>query len=204
MKRLTTLLFAGFCVFAAAESRPATEGAADLVRAMRLDELTAHIANEQAQRSAAKGRPRRKPQSCVLTLRPTNLTNDLVRVIADYLSPAEIETAAAFYATSAGAKVVDHTFRQVEHQLGGGSGIPPPPATTPEEDVTFDAFAKTTAGKKFVDNGFLLNTPQVEGVISSGVKNALARCRSAVDASSPREIIPQQKESPLEREPQSD
>jgi hypothetical protein len=204
MRRAAALLIAGFCGFAAAQNRSPSEGATALVRAMRLDELAATIANEHAERKATKGRSTRKPPGCLITLRAANLTDDLALAVADYLSVAEIESAATFYATSAGAKVTDHTFRQVEHQLAGGTDILPAPATTPEEDATFDAFAKTAAGKKFVENGFLLNTSQVEGVISTGVKRALARCRSTDDASSRGEIVPRKQESPLEREPQSD
>jgi hypothetical protein len=204
MKRLATLLFIAICGFAAAEVQSPSQSATALVRAMRLDELAATIANEHAHRKATKGRTTRKPPGCLVTLRPASLTDDLARAVADLLSPVEIESAATFYATSAGAKVTDHTFRQVEYQLAGGTDTLPPPATTPEEDFTFDAFAKTAAGKRFVENGFLLNTSQVEGVISTGVRNALVRCRPTDDASSRGEIVPRKQESPLEREPQSD
>ena len=204
MNRLATLLLAGFGAIAAAQTpAPSPPSAFDLVRAMRLDELAAEIANDRSHRIVAKGRGGRKAPRCVTKVSGSNLTDDLARALAGYLSPAEIASAANFYATSAGTKVVEHTFRQVQHQLAGSAGEPPAPATTPDEDLAFDAFANTDAGRKFVDNGFLLNTPQVDGVISAGVSAALARCRTS-DTAGPRDIVPAQKENPLEREPQSD
>ncbi len=202
MTRLAASILGALCTVAGAGSPPA-EPAEALVRSMRLDEFAARIANFEARAAVQGTRASSRKSDCIVPIAPAKLADDLSRAVPKMLSREEIAAANAFYATSMGAKVVEHTFLQIEHQLAGAGEEPPQPPTTPEEAEILQAFAQTSAWRKLVEGGFLLNTPPVERVVDGAVRGALVRCRGAV-RTTPQDIVPKKIESPLEREPQAD
>jgi hypothetical protein len=148
LTRLTLMSF-----LAAGANAASTEGATPaetLVRAMRSDELAVSAAKRAFIGGAVEGYSDTSA-ACIKKVDYKNFTTRFSRVVEQVLKPAEIDTALAFYQSTAGVKYVEGTFRRLRASLGDDSGLPKIAGTediSPEERDAISAFASSDLGRK--------------------------------------------------------
>ena len=115
--------FAGMLVFALAR-RDGRHGADSpksvaLVRAMRTDEIAVATAKRHFLSGSLAERYGKTNNACVKRIPYTDFTAGWARVVDSVLSPAEIDSALAFFQSDAGVKYVEGLLRRLRARQGG-------------------------------------------------------------------------------------
>jgi hypothetical protein len=117
---------------------------------MRSDELAVSAAKRAFASGAVEGYANAS-SGCLKRVDYKDFTARLARVVDQVLTPSEIETALAFYQSTAGVKYVEGTFRRLRASLGEESGLPKVAGVediSPEERDAISAFASSALGRK--------------------------------------------------------
>ncbi len=151
MKTLTLALVVSVFLtpLGAAPAEPASR-AVTLARAMRSDELAVSGA-KRAFASRAVPEYANANLGCVKRVDYQDFTAKFARVIEQVLNAPEIETAIAFYQSSAGTKYVEGTIRRLRDSFGDDTGLPKIAGVediSPAEREAIATFASSDLGRK--------------------------------------------------------
>jgi len=133
----------------------AAEGgkAADLVRAMRSDEIAVAGARHAFTSGALEEKYPRTNAACVKRVPFADFTQGLSRVVGQVLTPTEIDGALKFYQSDAGVKYTDGIVRRLRNRLGPGAGLPAVSGNeeiSPAQVAAISDFTRSDLGRKLM------------------------------------------------------
>jgi hypothetical protein len=149
MKR--PMIWLSTACFAFAAQAAAGGTAADLVRAMRSDEIAVAGARHAFVSGALEQKYPRINASCVKRVPFADFTEGLSRVVGQVLTPTEIDGALKFYQSDAGVKFTDGLLRRLHARLGADSGLAAMPGTeeiSPAQVAAISDFTSSDLGRK--------------------------------------------------------
>jgi hypothetical protein len=153
MTRPMVWMSAAFLAVAAQAAGAGT--ATDLVRAMRSDEIAVAGAKHAFVSGALEEKYPRINAACVKRVPYTDFTDGLSRVVAQVLTPTEIDGALKFYQSEAGVKFTDGLLRRLRNRLGAESGLAAMPGTeeiSPAQVAAISDFTSSDLGRKVMGN----------------------------------------------------
>jgi hypothetical protein len=159
----------------------ATDGpqaaALELVKLVHLDELMAHIANARAKRAFDAGKLDAAQFKCTATFEPAQFTDDFVTMVQTVLSAKELDDALSFYRTEAGQALMAHELAGIESKHNfTGKPAPELPAMTADQNEEVEAFGRTNTGRKLIESGVLMLTPETKSIYDEHMRAAAKRC----------------------------
>ncbi|MEO8020099.1 MAG: hypothetical protein ABI769_20005 [Pseudomonadota bacterium] len=155
---------------------PPSKAALDLVAATRFDEFVAEAAAVGGRNLFTQGKLTRQQFNCVI-LRPEDWTQDVARFFSGALTEEELAIAAAYFHTKSGQSLMSEIARERDARRRGDTSFKRKPlGESPDADA--QAFAETTAAKKFLSQG-LGNNAGLEQLTRIRIEAELRKCAGA-------------------------
>lgn len=170
MRRMFLVALALSCASCLADELPA--GPSNTVSVFAKSALTG------MQLSVRKGQQQGKVPpavgTCVQSLRDTSFNIVLASLLAESLSPSEMQAADAFFGTQVGKKYAKHSLLQI-YEAVGEPAPEPLPAFTDAEYKELEVFSRTRAGDKLIVRRVLESKP-AQQAIGSQIQALLSTC----------------------------
>jgi hypothetical protein len=168
-----------FTVSARADPSDSRADALELVRLVGLEEAMAIATNAKSKRDFDAGRLDAAQFKCAATFEPAQFTDDLVGLVQTVLSAKQLDDALYFYRSDAGRALSAHELAGIEakHNLTG-KPVPEPTPLTADQNEEIEAFGRTNTGRKLIETGVLILTPEAKGILDKHMRAARERCGS--------------------------
>jgi hypothetical protein len=116
---------------------------------------------------------------CTATFEPAQFTDDLVALVVTVLPAKQLDDALYFYRSDAGRAFSAHELAGIEakHNLTG-KPVPELAPLTDDQNEEIEAFGRTNTGRKLIETGVLIRTPEAKGILDKHMLAAHQRCGS--------------------------
>ncbi|MEO8019179.1 MAG: hypothetical protein ABI769_15310 [Pseudomonadota bacterium] len=128
-------------------------GAAELVRAMRSDEIAVATAKLSFLSGSLTQRYGKISASCVKRIPYEDFTAGMASVVGTVLSPVDVEASLAFFRSDAGVKYVEGLLRRLRSREGGEAVFPEVPGTeeiSPPQQAAIADFSRSDLGHRIM------------------------------------------------------
>jgi len=168
-----------FSVSARADPPDSRADALELVRLVGLDEVMAIVTNTKSKRDFDAGKLDAAQFKCTATFEPAQFSEDLVGLVVTVLSARQRDDALYFYRSDAGRALSAHELAGIKakHNLTG-KPVPELAPLTDDQNEEIQAFGRTNTGRKLIETGVLILTPETQAIMDKHMRAARQRCGS--------------------------